>query len=79
MKTIVIANKHEVSIKKKTTDDAPKSIVAKEASNKLQLIHPIRTNYVARLPHSTSQSVSGRPSGWFCLMSEKQTKQLSLL
>lgn len=62
------------SKEKQKMDDALKSIIAKEASNKLQLIHSTRMNYVSKLSYFTSLRVNGRPLGWFCLMLEKKSK-----
>lgn len=44
-------------------DDALKSIIAKEASNKLQLIHSTRMNYVSKPSYFISQRVNGQPFG----------------
>lgn len=53
-------------------------IIAKEASNKLQLIHSTRVNYVSKLSYFISQQVTRRPLGWFCLIPKTQAKQSSL-
>lgn len=49
------------SKEKQNTDDALKSVIAKEASNKLQLIHSTRVNYVSNYPTSSARGLLGDP------------------